>query len=307
MPINAEQFEAHRGLLFGIAYRMLGSASEAEDVVQDTYLRAAASDTTEIRDLQAFLVTITSRLCLDRLKAARATREQYIGPWLPEPILQQPGDGAGEQQAERADSVAMAMLVLLETLSPLERAVFLLREAFDYPYEEIGVMLDRSAAACRQAYHRARSHLDTHRPRFKIAPEQQRQLVTRFLDAARGGNMAALTGMLAKDVVYYGDGGGVVAAARRPVHGAEKVARLAKGLMAVADSWKGPPIQLALSWVNAEPALLVWEGGQLSLVTVFECDMDRIVAIRAVRNPAKLAYLAAHVAAPEESTRGFLS
>jgi RNA polymerase sigma-70 factor (ECF subfamily) len=294
MPLTAEQFEEHRPRLFALAYRMLGSASEAEDVVQDAYLRA--SEEPAIRDLRAFLVTVTTRLCLDRLKAARAVREQYIGPWLPEPILQQPGDGAGEQRAERAESVAMAVLVMLETLSPLERAVFLLREAFEYPYDEIGTILGRSAAACRQAYHRARAHLDAQRPRFRAPPEQQRRLVLRFLEAARGGDLAALTGMLAADVVSWGDGGGVAPAARRPVRGARAVARLMIGLMArVAEQGID---QVALDWVNGEPGLLAWENGRLSTVMVFEADGERIAALRTVRNPAKLAHLAARVAPP---------
>ena len=295
MPLTAEEFEAHRPRLFALAYRMLGSASEAEDVVQDAYLRA--SEEKEIRDPRAFLMTVTTRLCLDRLEAARTVREKYIGPWLPEPILQQPSDGAGEQRAERAESVAMAMLVMLETLSPLERAVFLLREAFEYPYDEIGAILGRSAAACRQAYHRARAHLDAQRPRFRAPPEQQRRLVTRFLEAARDGDLAALTGMLATDVVSWADGGGAVPAAPRPVHGAPAVARLMAGL-AKKVARRGID-QFALDWVNGEPALLSWEDGRLSTVLVFESDGERIVAIRIVRNPAKLAYLAARVSPPD--------
>lgn len=296
MPLTAEEFEAHRPRLFALAYRMLGSASEAEDVVQDAYLRASEEEK-EIRDPRAFLMTVTTRLCLDRLKAARTVREKYIGPWLPEPILQQPSDGAGEQRAERAESVAMAMLVMLETLSPLERAVFLLREAFEYPYDEIGAILGRSAAACRQAYHRARAHLDAQRPRFRAPPEQQRRLVTRFLEAARDGDLAALTGMLATDVVSWADGGGAVPAAPRPVHGAPAVARLMAGL-AKKVARRGID-QFALDWVNGEPALLSWEDGRLSTVLVFESDGERIAAIRIVRNPAKLAYLAARVSPPD--------
>lgn len=294
MAIQAEEFERQRGALFGIAYRMLGSASEAEDVVQDAYLRAASAGE-EIRSPRAFLTTVTTRLALDRLKAARSAREQYIGPWLPEPLLQQP-DGAGEERAERDEAVAMAVLVLLEQLSPLERAVFLLRASFEYPFDEIGAILGRSAAACRQAYHRAKTHLDAQRPRFRATPDQQIKLVSGFLAAAREGRLDALTGMLSADVTYWGDGGGVVAAATRPVRGAGAVARLIAGLTAraIAD----PDTSFALDWVNGEPGLLVWERGQLTTVMVFECDTRQIAAVRAVRNPAKLAYIAARVTPP---------
>ena len=170
MPLDVQQFEAHRPLLFGIAYRMLGSASEAEDAVRDAYLRAMAAPGDEIRVPRAFLSTVVTRLCLDRLKAARVSREQYIGPWLPEPLVQPPSGGAGEAQVERDEAVSVAMLLLLEQLSPIERAVFLLHAAFEFPFDEIGAMIGRSAAACRQAYHRARGHLDAQRPRFRAPP-----------------------------------------------------------------------------------------------------------------------------------------
>jgi RNA polymerase sigma-70 factor (ECF subfamily) len=294
MPLDVEQFEEQRPLLMGIAYRMLGSASEAEDVVQDAYLRAVASPE-EIRAPRAFLSTVVTRLCLDRLKAARAAREQYIGPWLPEPLLQQPAGGAGEEQAERDETIAMAMLVLLEQLSPLERAVFLLHAAFEFPFDEIGAMVGRSAAACRQAYHRGRAHLDARRARFRAPPEQQRRLVERFLAAAREGDVAALTSMLSENVVYTGDGGGVVSAARRPVRGAAQVARLMAGLTAQALAPARAPVRFALQWVNGEPGLLAWEGDTLTTVMVFACGPDGIVAIHSVRNPAKLAHLAARV------------
>ncbi|HMQ31424.1 MAG TPA: RNA polymerase sigma-70 factor [Chloroflexaceae bacterium] len=296
MPIEAEEFERQRGALFAIAYRMLGSASEAEDVVQDAFLRASGAGD-EVRSPRAFLTTVTTRLALDRLKAARSAREQYIGPWLPEPLLQQP-DGAGEERAERGEAVAMAFLVLLEQLSPLERAVFLLRESFEYPFDEIGAMLGRSAAACRQAHHRARAHLDAARPRFRAEPEQQLRLVSGFLAAAREGRLETLRGMLTDDVTFWGDGGGAAAAARRPVRGAEEVARLMAGLTARAAEAPSS-YSLALDWVNGEPGLLVWEGDRLATVMVFECDADQIVAIRAVRNPAKLAHLGARATPPE--------
>lgn len=295
MALDIHTFEQHRGLLFGVAYRMLGSASEAEDAVQDTYLRAIGSRDEGIREPRAFLTTIVARLCLDRLKTARATREQYIGPWLPEPILLGPDDGAGEARAERAETVAMAALVLLEALNPLERAVFLLREAFEYPFDEIGAMLGRSAAACRQAYHRARAHLDARRRRFQTTPERQQALVTAFLAAARDGNLAALTASLAHDVVFYSDGGGVVSAARKPLHGATTVARLVAGLTARGAAATGPAFSTTLAWVNGAPAVLIWAGARLDAVWVFECSPGAIETIWVVRNPAKLAHLAARV------------
>lgn len=296
---DVQQFEEQRPLLFGIAYRMLGSAGEAEDVVQEAYLRASAAGE-EVRSPRAFLSTVVSRLCLDRLKAARTARERYLGPWLPEPILQQPAEGAGEEAAERAETVAMAMLVLLERLSPMERAVFLLHAAFEFPFEEVGGMLGRSAAACRQAYHRARAHLDAQRPRFRVAPDVQRRLVEGFLAAAREGDLAVLTSMLTEDAVYIGDGGGVVSAALKPVYGAPQVARLMAGLTARAIAPDSPPMRFALEWVNGEVGLLAWEGDQLTTVMVFACGGGGIAAIRVVRNPAKLAHLAAQMAPPAD-------
>ena len=301
MGISVETFEQHRRLLFGIAYRMLGSASEAEDVVQDAYLRAVGSRDAAIREPGAFLATVVTRLCLDRLKAARASREQYIGPWLPEPILLAPDGDAGEERAERAETVGMAVLVLLETLSPLERAVFLLRESFEYPFDEIGAMLNRSAAACRQAYHRARAHLDAQRPRFRATPEQQQALVAGFLAAAREGNLATLAGMLAHDVVCYSDGGGVVAAARKPIHGPAMVGRLFAGLMKQAKAIATPVYHTAPAWINGTQGLLVWADERLDAVWVFGCGPSAIETIWVVRNPAKLAYLGGRVDPPRDT------
>jgi RNA polymerase sigma-70 factor (ECF subfamily) len=297
VQIDGQLFESYRALLFSIAYRMLGSAGEAEDVVQEVYLRIATADLEAIRAPRAFLATAITRLSLDRLKAARATREQYFGPWLPEPILYEPV-GAGEGQVEQDETVAMALLLVMEQLSPLERAVFLLHDAFAFPFDEIGAMVGRSAAACRQACHRARKRVREGRPRFPVAPEQQQQLATRFLAAAREGDLAALISLLREDVVVIGDGGGVVPAATRPIRGAHAVARFFAGLAAHATARAPTSVRLALDWINGEPGLLVWEDGQLSLVIVFACAPGGIVAIHTVRNPAKLAYLAARVTPP---------
>jgi RNA polymerase sigma-70 factor (ECF subfamily) len=301
MPLDVQQFEEYRPLLFGIAYRMLGSASEAEDAVQDAYLRSMAVDQEAIRAPRAFLSTVVTRLCLDRLKAARMSREQYIGPWLPEPLIQQPSGGAGEEHVEREETVSVAMLVLMEQLSPVERAVFLLHAAFELPFDEIGAMVGRSAAACRQAYHRARGHLDARRPRFRVPPEQRRRLVDGSLAAAREGDLPRLTALLSEQAVYVSDGGGAVQAALRPIHGADKVARLMLSLTMRALAPGGPAVRFAQEWVNGEPGLLVWEGGQLSNVILFTCGPDAITAINVVRNPTKLVYLAASVMPPGEA------
>jgi RNA polymerase sigma-70 factor (ECF subfamily) len=300
MSLNVQQFEEHRPLLFGIAYRMLGSASEAEDAVQDTYLRAIATGTEEIRSPRAFLATVVTRLCLDRLKTARTRHEEYIGPYLPEPVLQQPSSGAGEDEVEREEAVSMAMLVLMEQLSPVERAVFLLHGVFEFPFEEIGAMIGRSAAACRQAYHRARGHLDAQRPRFRVAVEQQRRLVDDFLKAARDGDLAQLTSLLSEQVVYVSDGGGQVTAALRPVHGASNVARLMLGLTMRALEPGRSAIRFAREWINGEPGLLVWEDDQLTNAIIFTCSHSGITAINTVRNPTKLRHLAACITPPNE-------
>ena len=221
-------FEAHRPRLFAVAYRMLGSASEAEDVVQDAWLRYAAADRDDLRSPEAFLTTIVTRLCLDRLKSARAAREEYIGPWLPEPIAtdhrQQP-----EQSASLAESLTLAFLVLLETLSPEERAVFLLREVFEYSHAEIARMLNTTEANCRQLFHRARRRVAERRPRVDAKRADTRELVGRFVSAFRAGDTAALTSILAEDVGFWGDGGGKVVAARHPLFGREAVVNLLDG------------------------------------------------------------------------------
>src|SRR3954466_16146302 len=207
--VDARQFEAYRPLMFSIAYRMLGSVTEAEDIVQEAYLRYQATPTDEIVSHKAFLSTIVTRLCLNQLQSARAQREAYIGPWLPEPVL----TGVDErfaplQQAELHESLALAFLVLLEQLTPLERAVFLLREVFDYDYAEIAAIVGKAEAACRQLLRRAKQHIADHRPRFKPTPEAHRQILTHFLQAVGSGELAGLLAMLADDVELWADGGG---------------------------------------------------------------------------------------------------
>jgi RNA polymerase sigma-70 factor, ECF subfamily len=295
---DAENFQAYRPLLFSIAYRMLGSASEADDVLQDAYLRYAGAQSrgeappSQIRSLKAYLSTIVTRLCLDRLKAARAVREQYLGPWLPEPVLTMDDDPQGD--AERHESITLAFLVLLEALTPQERAVFLLREVFEYEYAEIAEMLGLSVANCRQLFHRAKERVAEGRPRFRPAPERQRQLVERFLAATQRGDMQALTSMLARDAIFTADGGGKVPSARRPVHGRDAVAKIVVGLARNAE--RALHIALAdlrfdITEVNGEPALLLWVREHLETVFVYSIVDEQVAAIRALRNPDKLAYI----------------
>jgi RNA polymerase sigma-70 factor (ECF subfamily) len=278
-----DEFETFRPLLFSIAYRMLGSASEAEDMVQETYLRYRLAHDEPIRSLKSYLTTIITRLCLDELKSARAQREQYLGPWLPEPLLTNDAGAALEQR----ETISMAFLVLLEELTPPERAVFLLHEVFDYPYEAIGEMIGKNTAACRQLFHRAQLRLAEHRPRFEPSLEAQRDLLARFLVACQSGNVQELTTMLARDVVSWSDGGGKVSAALRPIYGQQRNIRFILGVLR-----KMPPAYaFSAAEVNGAPALLGWQGDQLIDAFTFDIAQGQIQFLRAVRNPDKLAYL----------------
>lgn len=278
-----DEFETFRPLLFSIAYRMLGSASEAEDMVQETYLRYRLAHDDEIRSLKSYLTTIVTRLCLDELKSARAQREQYLGPWLPEPLLTDDAGAALEQR----ETISMAFLVLLEELTPPERAVFLLHEVFDYSYEEIGEMIGRNTAACCQLFHRAQLRLAEHRPRFEPSLEAQQALLARFLVACQSGDVQELATLLARDVVSWTDGGGKVTAALKPVSGQQRIIRFILGVLR-----KIPPgCAFSIAEVNGSPALLAGINGQLVDVFTFEIARGQIQAIRSVRNPDKLAYL----------------
>lgn len=293
---DAEAFQSYRPLLFSIAYRMLGSASEAEDVVQDAYLRYATAPSASIRSLKSYLSTIVSRLCLDRLKAARTAREQYIGPWLPEPVMTQENDAEMMQGVERRESITLAFLVLLESLTPQERAVFLLREVFEYEYPEIAGMLDMSQANCRQLFRRAKEHIAEHRPRFTASPDRQRELVDSFMAAVQQGDVQALTGLLTQDVRVRTDGGGKTPAAQRPVAGRDPVVRMLAGLMRkvqilLKDQPELGELRFTSEQVNGGPAMLIWIGAMLDSVTTFAFEGERIVDIQTVRNPDKLAYI----------------
>ncbi|GAA4133857.1 RNA polymerase sigma-70 factor [Actinomadura keratinilytica] len=289
-PADAEAarlFEEHRGLLFSVAYRMLGTVADAEDAVQDAWLRWSAADRSGIADVKAYLVRVVSNLALDRLRSARAHRETYVGPWLPEPLLTAP-DVA--EDAELAESVSMAMLVVLETLSPLERAVFVLREVFGFPYAEIAKALDRSETSVRQLGTRARKHVEARRPRFAADGRERQAATERFFDAVLGGDINRLMETLAPDVTLWTDGGGKVRAARRVIHGADKVGRL---LRAIAGSpYAGVDPQ---DWtfrrvtVNGEQGLLV-EGpaGPLTVVIVEVGPGGTVTRVLMVANPDKL-------------------
>jgi len=283
-----DPFVVHRSLLFTVAYEMLGSAADAEDIVQETWLRWANLGTTartDIRDPRAYLVRIVTRQALNRLRTLAQRREEYIGQWLPEPLLTSP-DVA--EDVELAESVSFAMLTVLETLGPTERAVFVLREVFQTPYDEIAETVGRTPAAVRQIAHRAREHVAARRPRMQVSRAEQQTVVERFLAAVRGGDLQKLLDVLAPDVVMVADGGGVVAAARRPIEGAERVAPLLSSLFKLAGDFEAMPM-----WLNGGPALRFDLDGELDTAVSLVIADGRIARIYAVRNPHKLARLGA--------------
>lgn len=284
---EAAAFAAARPELFAIAYRMLGSVADSEDVLQDTYLRWQSTDRSGVDNPAAYLTTIVTRLCVDHLKSARVRREAYVGPWLPEPLLTETAPGPAET-AELADSVSMAFLVLMESLSPLERAAFLLREVFGYDYAEMAHILQRGEPACRQLVSRARKHVSARRPRFAASRDEGERLATSFLIACATGDLDALVELLAEDVVLWSDGGGVVSSARRPVVGADKVARF---LIGIAQMEPGP-LGVDLVWVNNGPGAVIRSAGvPISVFALDVGDDGRIAGVRIVRNPEKLARL----------------
>src|SRR5437763_3563260 len=284
-----EVYEELRPLLFSIAYRMLGSASEAEDIVQEAFLRFhEASKGEKIDNVKAYLSTITTRLSIDHLRSARVRRESYVGPWLPEPLLTDQAPDAS-QHAEMADSMSMAFLVLLESLSPVERAVFLLREVFDYPYEEIAETIGKSEDNTRQLAVRARRHVEERRPRFEADKKARDELAGRFFAAAENGDTEGLVKLLAEDVVFYGDGGGKGPAIGRPLYGADKVARFMEGLVRQAHRLE---ITLEPTEVNGEPGAVARDkDGKFASVLSVQVADGQIVSLRSVVNPDKLAHL----------------
>jgi RNA polymerase sigma-70 factor (TIGR02957 family) len=276
-------FDRHRRLLFTVAYQLLGSVADAEDVVQDAWLRWSAADRADVADPKAFLVRTTSRLALDRLGSARSRRETYVGPWLPEPLLTEPGP---EDAVELGEQVSLAVLVVLETLSPVERAVFVLREVFDTPYGEIADAVGRTPTAVRQIAHRAREHVAARRPRVQVSRAEQQTVVERFLAAVRSGDLEGLLEVLAPDVVVVADGGGVVAAAPRPIKGAGRVAAFLSGLGRMVGTFEAKPM-----WLNGGPAMRIDLDTRLDTVASLLVEDGRIARIYAIRNPEKLVRL----------------
>jgi RNA polymerase sigma-70 factor (TIGR02957 family) len=293
-----ESFDRYRRLLFTVAYEMLGSVADAEDVVQDTWLRWSAEGRDDVLDERAYLVRIASRLALDRLRSARSRRETYVGPWLPEPLVtESAGDPDPADAAELGEQVSLALLVVLETLSPVERAVFVLREVFGLPAAEVARVLGRSEAAVRQLAHRAREHVEARQPRFDTDRRAQREVTELFFAAIAGGDVDALIGVLSPGVVLTSDGGGKVSAARRPIVGADKVARFILGI--AAKGLEIPDLQVRLTEVNGALAVAAWVGSEPFVSISPVVEDGRIQQVLVVANPDKLAGLG--VPPPEAS------
>ncbi|MFE6178009.1 RNA polymerase sigma-70 factor [Streptomyces sp. NPDC056464] len=284
---TADEFETHRPRLFGLAYRMLGSAEEAEDTVQDAYLRFSGADRDTIERPAAWLAKVVTNLCLNRLTSARARREQYVGPWLPEPVATSDGTLGPLESAERRDAVSLAMLVLLERLTPTERAVYVLRETFAYAHREIAEVLELTEANSRQLHRRAVRRLGEPGTRFEPTPERREELVRSFLTAARDGDLAGLEKVLAADVIWWSDGGGKVSAARRPIEGRDKVFRFLAG--ATRTFLTG--LEFTVVEINGSPAAAVWAGDTLMSVTAFELRDGLVTQAWAVVNPDKLEFV----------------
>jgi len=284
-----EVFEEHRPVLMGVAYRMLGRVADAEDVVQDAWLRWSQADRDEVREPRAYLVRVATRLAIDRLRQAQTRREAYVGPWLPEPMVTDFGPTAPDtaEAAVLADSVSLAVLVVLESLSPLERAVFVLREAFGFPFAQIAETLDRSESAVRQLAGRARRHVDERRPRYEVDPVEQRDLTERFLAAATGGDLEGLMTLLAPDVRLVGDSGGKTKAPLRVIESADKVGRFLSGVAKRG----GPEFTVRFVELNGGPAALLLAEGRPDTVFQLEVADGRVQCVYVLRNPDKLASL----------------
>jgi RNA polymerase sigma-70 factor, ECF subfamily len=288
---EVDVFESQRRRLFGIAYRMLGSVSEAEDMVQETFLRYQACAPEAIRSPSAFLTTVVTRLCLTQLTSARARREAYVGLWLPEPVLSEKGAALDRdtdpvaRQAELHESISLAFLVLLEQLTPAERAVFLLREVFDYSYGEIATIIEKDEGACRQLFSRAKKRLAADRPRFSATAEHHHRLLAEFVQAVNGGALEGLMQLLAEDVTLWADGGGKTrGAVTRPLHGRTAVARF----VLASTRYLPPDASIELVEVNGQPAVLVRVDTQAMALIALEVDQSHVRGIRVIGNPDKL-------------------
>ena len=311
MPSPAETFEPYRRRLLGLAYRMLGSMADAEDAVQETYLRWHAADREKVSDTRAYLMTTTTRICLDMLTSARARHEEYVGPWLPEPVFDTAAL-APDRRTELAEDLSIALLMTLDRLSPLERAAFLLHDVFDFQFDEVATALNRSEAACRQLASRARTRVRAARPQGATAPPVQSaeidakhaQLLSAFAAATQAGDLKRLMQMLAADAQIVTDGGGKVRAASNVVEGADRVAQfLVDATRKRPDTWWREDFRLRFATVNGLPGVIV-EGREGPVQTAaFEIERDVIRAVYVVRNPDKLRHLAVQPR-PDESNRG---
>ena len=281
---GTDPFAAHRGLLFTVAYEMLGSAADAEDVLQESWLRWADVDQAQVRDPRAYLVRTVTRQALNRLRTLSRSREEYVGEWLPEPLLTSP-DVA--EDVELAESVSIAMLTVLETLGPTERAVFVLREVFEMPYGEIAEAVGKSAAAVRQIGRRARDHVAARQPRVRVSRSEQQTVVERFLASLRTGQLQELMEVMAPDVVLIADGGGLAAAALAPIHGAELVARV----LARANRVEVTALETTAVWLNGAPAGRIEIDGELATAVSLVVENGRITRVYLMRNPRKLTRL----------------
>jgi RNA polymerase sigma-70 factor, ECF subfamily len=295
-----ELFAELRRLLFSIAYRMLGSATEAEDIVQEAYvrfLRETASGT-KVESPKAYLSAITTRLSIDHLRSARVRRESYVGTWLPEPVITDE-ESDTERAAETADSLSMGFLVLLESLTPVERAVFLLREVFEYEYREVASIIGKNEENCRQIAARARRHVQAGRPRFEASKAQREELARRFFEAAAKGDVEGLVGMLAADVVAYADGGGKATAFPRPIHGRDRIVRFLQGPS--ARGFRLFVASMRLAEINGQPGALFFDAAGVPVVAVsLDISDGQVQIVRAVSNPDKLAHLRAATSASSE-------
>ena len=302
MDSSTALFQQHRPRLFGLAYRMLGTPADAEDVLHDAWLRWHAQDITVLDDPEAWLVTVTTRIALDRLRRAKTEREHYVGPWLPEPLVEDATHAATDQPdaaLERDQTLTLSFLVLLERLGPDERAAFLLNEVFDYSHAEAAAILGISGDACRQRVHRAKERLREDRPRFSVDARAQQRLLQRFVAAMEQPTLESLRALFAEDAVHIADGGGVVAATLHPLHGAERLAQL---YLQIAHHTRPQPLRYSLFTLNQAPAVLAWSGNTLTTAIWIEGDDEHITAIHALRHPGKLARLAATVTNPPTGT-----
>lgn len=281
-----DNFLEYRSLLFAIAYRMLGTVMDAEDMVQDTFLKWQTVSKSQVRSAKSYLTTIITRLCIDRLRSAQVQREQYIGPWLPEPIVTA-FSADPHYQVEQADSLTMAFLVMLERLSPIERAVFLLREIFDYDYDEIAPIVEKSSVNCRQIARRARQQVTKPRSRFSYSPEQHHQLTLKFLQACQQGEMEDLLHYLADDITLWSDGGGQVTAALKPIQGSAKVSGFLRAIYRYQRKLGFIP-DLELVQVNGQTGIQFSIAGQVETIAVLETTEQQIISIFFIRNPQKL-------------------